>query len=218
MEQKLVMSLPALKTTMKIGIKTWNKGGDLLVDRVEPGHSWVRNAHNYVALYLLTQAYYYSTNFGDGFVGLKTTGALLRSNFYLNDTNPRPTGYNAAQGVATYGILVGSGDTAFSFNDINLAAQILHGITAGRMTHQATNMPTISYDAGTKTYSIGINRYFNNNSGGTVTVKEAALVSGFSESSYLGVLIARDVLASPVAVVDAGQLLVTYTVSMTIDL
>ena len=61
-------------------------------------------------------------------------------------------------------------------------------------------------------------RYFNNNSGGDVSVNEVALsLRGYKPGSTVpyNYMTARDKLITTVVVPDTGQLKVTYTVQLT---
>jgi hypothetical protein len=55
----------------------------------------------------------------------------------------------------------------------------------------------------------------NNNSAGTITIGEVALVTQAAHNNaYCNTVLSRDVLGSPVAVTASGQILATYTLAM----
>jgi hypothetical protein len=171
------------------------------------------------------------TTFGAGFLSLKLAAGTVRHSGQMAlpvAVNPNSGsimgidgdtpfyyagGYNAPAAYDGAGILVGSSDTAETFEDCALAAQILHGNVSGKLMYNATNPHVTSYDAGNKTLSDSLSRFFNNNSGGDITIKEVGIVSGVViYSNWAEVyLLSRDVLVTPVLVPDSGQLKVTYT-------
>ena len=55
-----------------------------------------------------------------------------------------------------------------------------------------------SWDAGTRTLSVEHKRYINNNSPGTITIKEIGLIANGSQGTSLRALMSRDVLGTPV--------------------
>jgi len=112
---------------------------------------------------------------------------------------------------STYGIQVGTGSTAVSEDDYQLATQIAHEAGAGQLYYQACTVtgPT----AITGGYREAIARQFDNSSGGSITVEEVGLAILFSDStptSHAG-LILRDLTGS-VAIADAASKLFTYQV------
>ncbi len=69
------------------------------------------------------------------------------------------------------------------------------------------------YDFVTKTLSVTHVRVFNNNSGSSITVTEVGLY-GRSTQAGTTCMVARDLLVSPVTVINAAQLTVTVITSM----
>jgi hypothetical protein len=114
---------------------------------------------------------------------------------------------------STNGIVIGTGSTAESFEGFTLVTQIVNGASAGTMVHTAQAGPTVTYTAGTKTWAAVFNRLFNNNSGGTIIVAETSMYVGPFPGGSSGMHF-RDVLASPVPVLNGGQLTVTYTITL----
>ncbi|MEM2261218.1 MAG: hypothetical protein QXK24_02075 [Ignisphaera sp.] len=116
----------------------------------------------------------------------------------------------------SFGILVGSGTTAPTPGDYNLAVKILHGTGAGQLYYKEVTLlsPTI---VGSTTKFVII-RNFINNSGGDVVVKEIGLcVRMISDlNAYNHVLIARDVLTTPITVPDTKTLVVRYIFQTTV--
>jgi hypothetical protein len=125
-------------------------------------------------------------------------------------------GYMAGAADDSYGILVGTDDTAETFEDTTLVAKVAHGNSSGQLAIQATNAHVTAYDSGSKTMSDTLSRFFNNNSGGDITIKEVAiyslLLAGYNDERAN--LLSRDVLVTPVLVPNTGQLKVSYTNSL----
>lgn len=211
------LKVPAPPEIM-IGLKV-HEGGGLTFDDVQRGHSWTRNYWNLMfcsgsdapgdgggsfgAGYMSAKDVSGNVAATAGYTCVRSSGLILGGGFHPNTS------------VATSGIVVGTGDTAFSINQNALAAQIAHGNGAGNFSHTAMNDPTLSYDAGSKTWTIVASRIFNNNSGGSITVKETGLYTDFyCFNSSAKKMIERSVLDPTVAVANGAQLTVTYEISM----
>lgn len=159
---------------------------------------------------------YYS--FSDGFVDgwSKVLASQLRSTG--GDANPvldlegdtittyniGSTSYyiNCAIGE-NFGFLVGSGDTAPTMDDYQLATMITHGTGAGQLSHQALdNIDTKSTTGQVTSFRIG--RTFTNGSGGDVTVREMGMAFRHTASTNR-VLFMRK-LTGNLVIPDAGAL------------
>jgi hypothetical protein len=195
------------------------KEGKILHEHDEVGHSWTRNAWNIFFGVMGDAAGGGVGAFGAGYLSAKETSGSVHST--NNQVVQRPGRYNDNYGYinniaqSVGGILVGSGDTHFTIEDYQLAALIEHGTGAGQLSYLAMAPLTSSYESGTKVWSSEIGRLFNNNSGGSITIKEVGLAwYGYAFGTNAPFLVARDVLGSPVAVANGAQLTVTYTISM----
>ena len=169
-----------------------------------PAHSYTRNFFNYALLApsgLLSS----DSTWGDGHANFKDTAG---NNRVFSAHNYAWSSVNPAQDN-TYGIVVGTSDTAESFDHVALQAIIAHGTGSGQLSHRVMSAPTLSWAAGSKTVSLFLTRLFDNSSGNTITVKETGLVSSCYSQAYK-FLYCRDVLASPIAVLHSGTLTVTY--------
>lgn len=185
--------------------------------------SWVRNFYNYIAanaMGVVSSAL--PEPYGPG--SLVIGGGPSNQSYIVYPSDPsgtsadtkpgRISGVLGAANVDSYGILVGSSDEAESFESIGLGSKILSGAVAGKISYQQQENPSIEYDPASKKYTTRHSRFFNNNSGSDIVIKEIGW------SRYLGwylpyaVFIARDVLPSPITVPNAGQFKVTYTVEM----
>ena len=181
-------------------------------------HSWVRNAYNCV----LTQLAGINCDgtYAAGSTGMKQIGGtvasgkaqgLLREDLTCEDPTTLANGL-VSPAATIYGIAVGSNNTAESFEDYKINTKIAHGNAAGQLSYGQSLYPaTKSYVAGTKTYTAIHTRYFNNNSGGDVTVRECTIEMQNQSTVYCT---CRDVFAD-VVVPNTGQLKVTYTFTLT---
>lgn len=155
-----------------------------------------------------------AATFGAGYLaGKGVTGAVL-----AQDASGTPMGLfgwttNGAANNDTYGIVIGTGSTAESFGGTNPDVKILQGVASGKMVYGATNPVIPTYSSGTKVWTQAVPRIFNNNSGATIIVAETAIL-GYMGLGYV-LMFCRDVLGSPVSVLNGGQLTVTYTMTMT---
>lgn len=151
-----------------------------------------------------------STTFAAGHLTQKNTSAtVLNSN-----ANFCVPSCQAAVGNIQSGIVVGTGSAAESFEGHVLTTPVTNGTGAGQLSYTAEALPTPSYNAGTLVWTAAHQRIINNNSGGTITVTETAM---YAQMPFGGVsyMIMRDLLGASVAVLNAGQLTVTYTFTLT---
>lgn len=123
---------------------------------------------------------------------------------------------DAETGIVTHGIRVGTGTDAPTVNDVQLGIPILHGSGAGELSHGAVTLDTLQVAGGT--VSLKIIRTFTNNSGASIDVKELGLhnLVGYAYNSNATIMIARDVLGSPVTVPNGATLTVRYILSTTV--
>lgn len=210
---------------LNIGIQVKSKGGVIIYDKWEPGHSWTRNAWN-----IFTGFNLWATTIGKAsHSGMFFGSGLLTARNTLGD-DVGDIGYRVGLSYShcsiwagygfynntitdTFGVVVGTDDTPFSAEDFILGSQITHGSGLGQLAYSAQSEPVTTYNTSTKKYTQTITRVFNNNSGSSITIKEIGLISRISPwttstSSYY--LMARDVLDTPVVVANGAQLTVTY--------
>ena len=189
-----------------IGLKVHDHNGVLTFDDIQRGHSWTRNFYNSTAMVLLPAAEQ-TTTAGAGSLTRKTQDNGLVTN---------AAGYNSPTvgsiGSTYQGIVVGTSDMAFSVANYKLEALIEHGVTSGKFSYAAGILGTASYNAGAKTWTQTLSRIMNNNSGGSITVKEVGLKSAWAWGN--GELFERSILNPEVVVANGAQLTVTYTTSM----
>ena len=204
-----------------IGMKV-HESGILTFDDTIRAHSWTRNFYSYMAGALADFTGDGLSTFGVGKMASKTNAAQV----WAGTTSPAGrsssstvlnNGYLDASTNPTFGIRVGTGNTAFTVDDFNLATVVAGGTASGQLSHAAHAYGVQSYDnsPGAEKWTIIHTRVFNNNSGGTITIAEIGLFhygQVFGNLSYN--LMERSVLASPVPLVNGAQLTVNYTLTM----
>ncbi len=211
------LRIPIPETFLKLEVR--DKDGKVIHSHRQRSHSFGRDVYNYIFSHLVARNCPDDT-FGAGYMSMKTTAGVVRHGStgagIIAQMNFQNNGPNAGAGVDDRGILIGSGTDAESFEDYFLQSQIVSGSGAGQLSHVASEAPVYSYDAGTKTWTAELKRYFNNNSGGNVSINEVALV--YYLERVVGtagkVLWSRDKLASTVTVPNTGQLKMTYTIQL----
>lgn len=200
-----------------IGLKVMDRNGVLVFDDKQRGHSWTRNYYNINYSTMATAHVGETATFSAGSLVCRYINGVIPALdrvAQIGGYNPTNTGFIQASAAADYGILVGTGDTAFSAEDYALAAKIAHGNGAGQLYYQAMAAATATYNSGTKTWANALSRLYNNNSGGSITVKEAGLGWYGTVGSLTFYLLERSVLSPTVTVAAGAQLTVTYTISM----
>lgn len=202
-------------------LEVFDKDGKLLQRNEQRSHSWVRNAYNAIFSQLagvnsnvLGAAPGAGTLFQKKPDGAASAGAWP-CGFRTNDLSINGEGYGAPAGEDTWGIVVGSGLDAESFEDFVLQTLLDEGTGAGQISHVASQPYDVTWVGGTLTFGAVFARYFNNNSApaGDRDVNEVALYARLGA----GLLhcMARDHLAATVTVPSTGQLKVTYTIQLT---
>jgi hypothetical protein len=177
-----------------IGLQV-HEGGVLTFDDVQRGHSWTRAYWN-----LLCYRYGVYKDSGNTW----EAGSLGVRIYTSAVWNPSTIGY-----WSYYAIVIGTGDTAFSLLNYTLATKINSGNGSGELLQGSMSVGTPTYDAGTHIWSNTFSMVSNNNSGGSITVKETGLYG-----SAANILLERSVLSPTVAVANGAQLTVTYSISM----
>ncbi len=118
---------------------------------------------------------------------------------------------NALIDDAGIGIVCGTGTDAVSINDYNLKKLIQPGTDTGQLQYSSVDFPN-KYLVDTATALTDIRRFFTNNSGGSVSVKEIG-IKCYGYSSYR-ILIERTLINETLD--DEESLEVTYRLSKTI--
>jgi len=220
------LKVPAPPEIM-IRLQVHDKDGNLTFDDIQRGHSWTRNFYNMFFGCAGNGQANGGNNFGAGYMtGKYVSGSISYSSSYT----ARPatiagsawipsvpgTGFIYGSAAATYGIVIGTSDTAFNADHYTMQTIIAHGNSADQLYYQAMTAPIVAYTAGSKTWKTTLSRIYNNNSGGSITVKETGLYSaadiyGGTSNPYL---VERSVLSPTVAVANGAQFTVTYEITM----
>ena len=116
--------------------------------------------------------------------------------------------------TSIYGIVVGTGDTAETNTDYKLDVQLTEGVGAGNITHGAMVVGTTAVVGAN--VDLLLNRAFPNNTGSTITVKEAGLYTELEFVPFKYHCIIRDVLGTPIDIPDLCALTVYYTLRTTV--
>jgi len=148
-------------------------------------------------------------------ISLTDVSGTPRTNFFTDDgTNYRA---NGAYGDLTKGIVIGTSDTPYAYEQYKLQNVINHGSSGGQMLYgvQTIDAPQLI----TGGYRLVLSRVFTNSSGASITVKEIGLYCMFYAAAgpnYFTIMQAREVI-TPTAVANGQSLTVRYifTVSST---
>jgi len=194
--------------------------GDLIQSYEARSHSWVRNAYNWMFSQMAGKAVN-DAAYGAGKLNMKDTAGVVQNGLKAAgirySSNPDGVGivgggYRAIAGDDDYGILVGSGTDAESFESHILQTKIANGVAGGEINYVESEPHSISYAA--LTLKNELIRYFNNNSGGNINVNEVGMAADAESYNNSDYLVCRDKLGSTVTIPDTGQLKVTYTLSL----
>jgi hypothetical protein len=198
------LSMPTLHIHTKV-----EKGGVILSEKHQIGHSWTRNAYNVYNLMMLDSiptTYLFTRDTGGTFRAVAISRSAIHAGY----------GYYSTANAEGFGVIIGTGSTAFDLDDFRLDAVIPHGNTTGKLYYQAQGAPVTTYSGDPDfTQNILHKRVFNNNSGATITVNEVGLVyltlDGLVYPYYF--LTSRDVLDTPAVVLNGAQLTVTVSIT-----
>jgi len=216
--QRLAQELHIPMPEAFIEVEVRDKYGYVIQRQKQRSHSWTRNAYNMMFTNLAGLNADDAAVFGAGKLNIKETDGNIQEGEYpvaqyTSSMEGTTYGYRAGAADASKSIIVGSGTNAESFEDYALQTPIAEGNGAGQLNHVATEPHSESYAA--LVFTNEWVRYFNNNSGGNVSVNEVALVADIKFGITRTILTSRDKLASTVTVPDTGQLKVTYTIQLT---
>lgn len=116
----------------------------------------------------------------------------------------------AGAGIVTYGIIVGTGNTAPAITDYVLQTPIAHGVGAGQLQYSAMAYGAPAHDTITSQFTL--TRNFANGSGGAITVYETGLYCrGYYTDSTVGYFcIVRDVVGAGIAIANGSTLTLNY--------
>jgi hypothetical protein len=136
-----------------------------------------------------------------------------------------PTGYTFSvlypccrgdAGDVTHGIAVGNSDTPNTLTTYALGSKISHGNGSGQLLYGAVTIEDVTNPSG-NILQFRIIRVFTNSSGADVTVKEFGLLCRiYTPNGHKNILLARDVLTTPITIPDGYSLTLRYIVKITV--
>ena len=209
------VKLPELNIHIQVRRKN-----ELLADYREPGHSFTRNAWNWLFAVMSDAPGDDSGQFGAGKMtsrqasGYIYDGAGYTPSRYYYNTPHASGGMTNSDSDDDFGIVVGGSDAAFDIDDYKLASLITHGSGSGQLSYMPQAAAALDYDS--YTWTATHTRQFSNLSGAEITVKEVGLYA-YMRFFYVGAApfcFARDVLATAAVVPDETILTVQYEISM----
>jgi hypothetical protein len=206
-----MMPPPVLRLKMEVFM-----GGEKVSHYEDRARSWVRNYYNFMTMQTMGLApAVLGTTYGAGYLTMRRTNAVDQTGTTVPVHQRSVTAhFIAGAGITANGVVVGTGTTAESFESHALTTLIANGTGAGQMDYAAMSAIVPTWDGVTKKFTSEVIRYINNNSGGSITVNEAAcygyLYTAVSEAYYF--MLARDLVSPGVAVPNTAQLKVTYTI------
>ena len=189
---------PRLRSAFRIVLEVYEvlPDGSLCLSRRLPTNSWVKQ---WIQILLCRLQ---NANLG----GVLDTGNASRTLTAVSSVMVRA---DAGSGVATHGILVGTSATAPTRDDFNLNAQVQNGNGAGQLSHAASvARAPVTITGG---YRLTLDRQFANNSGGSITVQEIALVVRHTTSAGdQSFLMLHDLVNPAEAIPDGGARVFKY--------
>lgn len=198
--------------------------GRVISEKTHRSQSWTRNMYNLFCMGAMALNCDEAGGgaYGAGSLICKSTGAVeyptaTKTGSLIDSSNmdmlTAGKGFKAAATDDTIGILVGTDNTAESFEDFVLGALCAEGVGLNELNYSLMADPTESYDAPSKTYQAIWTRVANNNSGAQIDVEELGIVGiSVHAGNYYKLLLTRDL--DTIAVPDTAQLTVTYTLSV----
>ena len=147
---------------------------------------------------------------GIGYRQVRTTSNVLQNDY--NVTTPIGNWYGGI-GIATYGLVIGTGVGAVAMTDYALGTLIAHGTGAGQLQYSTMSFGAPSASA--TICSFITSRDFANGSSGTVTPTEAGIYISRSNGYFL---VIRDLIEAGVGVpiVAGNTIALHYKVQTTI--
>ena len=218
---------------VKITVTVKDKNGKIIKVHKQRSHSFVANFLAILATPLATSLNQNISNTTYGYFFRLTSGTYAEFNPFSYQFNGI-LDLNDSANDSTYGIVVGSGTATPTANDYNLERQIVNGTGSGQLIYGAHTISPAPVSNGSNIYytttstpssgilpvsgnttSWQILRTFQNQSGASITVSEVGLISAnyFSGNIYY-VLLAHDLLSSPITIPNGGVMAITYTISV----
>jgi len=175
--------------------------------RREVGHSFLTQYYDFIQSQMARPV-----NVNATYTSLDITNTLRT----MNATQAPVIATGAAAGDSTYGMTVGTGNTANAAATVALAAIINNGVGAGQLSYGSVGN---TLPSGSAPRAFTLTRTFTNNSGGSIVITEAGIESAVNDTVALTrvFLLIRDVLGSAVTVINTASVTFTLTMSYTIS-
>jgi len=200
---------------LRYSVKVYDKDGKLVREVEGESHSLLANFIHWLRAWARNRR-------GCGSDSMVSDEPLVEvggSTVYVHNTISRYasefTAFGSFDNCAESGIVVGSGTTPPTPSDYSLESQIPHGTGAGQLDYEQDEFGDVQISG--NTISFEMRRMFINRTGNTITVAEIGIIMYTIDTSNTRrrVLIARDVLDTPVEVPGYGSICVTYTFYVT---
>ncbi len=213
---KLGIPIPGLHCRRQI----FMDGEEIFDSELQRSHTVNRNYYNMMFAWANWKSLDDAT-FGTGLLSLTDTGSSIirttggymlipEAGFAIDMEARHATSHLlATAGSIANGIVIGTNSGAESFEGYALGAIIANGSAGGEMDYSQSELHAVTNS--TLTLKDTLIRDFNNNSGGAITVEEAAIYVGCEWASPVTkqVMITRDLTGGD-AVADAAQYRYTY--------
>jgi hypothetical protein len=160
-------------------------------------------AHSYIPTFM--PALYGNFSGGASYFTVNTSDVAKQPS--IAGTTP---GVTAGSSNANYGVVVGTGTAANTTGTFALQTQIAQGTGAGQLNHSSVSVSTYTITSPTTQFTVS--RTFTNNSGGSITINEVGIYYIDNATQYFCLL--RDVLGTPVTVLNGNTTTATYTISI----
>ncbi|MBA7611737.1 hypothetical protein ES703_18966 [subsurface metagenome] len=189
-----------MKCELWYSVVVRDRKGKILSRERRRSRSFLKQWNQLVYLHLSMVASLTMTDIG----GVSRAGTRSKYSFRMN----------APIANINYGIVIGTDNTAVLISDYALGARIAEGVGAGQMNYQASSVATSVVAAPTCGWIAS--RAIVNNSGLTITVREAGIYGWLTEFSSWWVALVRDVLGTPQDVPDGGSMTINYTLRVSV--
>jgi hypothetical protein len=196
-----------VNVNVQIETEIRDKDGKLIKKSRQEAHSLLKNFACF--LYALLGATSVTRNNTSG------SSATFYGSFTVTSAGTEhPLSCAAPSGDDSFGIQVGTSDTAVTRDDYKLGSKISHGSGSGQLAYGSMTVEAV--DGTPPASRFRVIRVFSNNTTETITVKEIGLaIRNVWMSLNQAFLIARDVLTSPQDVPSGATLTVRYIFEVT---
>lgn len=180
-----------------------------------------QKAHSYLFAYLVHIYFLFSCDWGGAShitnpCNFVDTGGVTRNMYSAPYNSPVYTfPMYAPSADSTYGIVVGSVNTANVLATNTMGTQITHGTGTGQLQYGSTTID-YPYNPSGMIWQSRLIRVFSNGTAGLITVREIGMIGKLATSAWYG-LFCRDVISVPQDVNPAQTLTVRYIHKITVS-